>query len=67
MVDKLTKQQCIILTGFTGILHGNMGDFVKDASDRIGYPIFTHQLPSLVKEIKELYCEDFIEIAGGEY
>ena len=66
MVDKLTKQQCIILTGFTGILHGDVGDFMKDASDRIGYSIFTHQFPSLVKEIKELYREDFLKIAGGE-
>jgi len=38
-----TKQQAIIITGFTGITACNFGDFHEDVEKRLGRPIWTHQ------------------------
>lgn len=62
-MQQLTKEQAIVLTGFTGILCCNRFiDFHEDVEKRIGYPIFTHQFadPDFKKTITELYRKDFM-------
>lgn len=60
MAEKLTLEQAIIITGFTGIACCDFSSFHQDVEKRLGQPIWTHQFPSRAKEIKELYSEDFI-------
>jgi hypothetical protein len=42
-MTKLTKEQAIVITGYTGITACNFGDFHGDVERRLGHPIFTHQ------------------------
>lgn len=65
--DELNKFQKIVLTGFTGINFCNdFSDFHKDCEQRMGRPIMTHELPSLIEEIKELYTSDFKMMVGSK-
>jgi hypothetical protein len=65
---KLTKEQGIILTGFTGLMMCKFSDFHKDVEKRLGYPVFTHQFASetFSEEIKELYRDDFVAMMSCE-
>ena len=60
-MKQLTKEQGIVLTGFTGKLICNFSDFHKDAERRLGKSIWTHQFgdKEFWKEIKEVYRKDF--------
>ena len=59
---KLTKEQAIILTGFTGITHCSFSDFHEDVEKRLGHPVLTHQFADVGfdQKMKELYREDFL-------
>ena len=61
---KLTKEQAIILTGFSGKLFCNFSDFHEDVEKRLGHPVWTHEFgdKDFVARVKELYREDFLEI-----
>jgi len=63
----MTKHECAIVTAFTGItmLTGeDIGIFYKYIEDKIGRPIWTHELaaPEMWHRIKEACKEDFIEL-----
>lgn len=62
-MEKLTKEQAIAITGFTGVCCCNFGDFQLDVEKRRG-PTFTHEFGSeaIAAEIKELYREDFLAL-----
>lgn len=61
-MQKLTKEQAIVLTGFTGIMHGSFSDYHEDVEKRVGHGVFTHMFADqeFVKRTKELYKEDFL-------
>lgn len=63
-IQKLTKEQAIIVSGFTGVLCGDFNDFHKDAEKRLGRGILTFEFgdKDFMKGIKELYKNDFIEM-----
>jgi len=61
-MNKLTKEQAIILTGFTGILCCNFSDFHKDVEKRLGRAVFTHEFATL--DLKEVYKSDFSKLIG---
>lgn len=59
-MHRLTKEQAIILTGFTGILMvDDFSIFHEDVENRLNRAILTHELPSLSDEIKQVYADDF--------
>lgn len=64
MTQTLTKEQAIILTGFTGILCGSFSAFHEDVEKRLGRPVWTHEFAGeeFTAEVKEAYKEDFISI-----
>lgn len=64
-IQKLTEQQAVILSGFTGVLCGTFGAFHEDVEKRLSRPVMTHELanPELKEQIKALYTADFIEMA----
>ena len=63
-MKKLTVEQGIILTGYTGFLLAPMNDYHKAVEEKLGRPIWTHQFADkkVVKEIKEAFAEDFMAI-----
>ena len=64
-MQQLTKEQAIVLTGFTGILMvQNTSDFHEDVERRLGRPVFTHEFADPHGEIKEAYRADFEKLIG---
>ena len=59
---KLTKEQAIIISGFTGITCYNFGLFHEDVERRLGHPVLRHQFgdSGFIGKVKELYRDDFI-------
>jgi hypothetical protein len=67
-MKKLTKEQAIVITGFTGVTACQFGDFHGDVEKRLGHPVWTHQFgdKEFMEKIQELYREDFLEMLGVE-
>jgi hypothetical protein len=63
-MNKLTKEQAIIITGYTGITACDFSTFHEDVEKRLGHPIWTHEFASkeLREKLREIYREDFIKI-----
>ena len=67
MMQKLTKEQAIVITGFTGVMAcQSFSDFHGDVEKHLGRPVFTHQFANeeLTEEIKEAYRADFIDMVS---
>lgn len=64
-IQKLTKEQAVIITGFTGILCGSFSDFHADVEKRLdrGVQTFEMGVKSFMDEVKKLYEDDFYKIA----
>ena len=64
-MQKLTKEQAIVITGFTGKLACKFADFHEDVVKRLGRPVFTHEFgdADFALELNELYREDFLAMA----
>lgn len=59
-MSKLTKEQAIVITGFTGVLCCEFSDFHADVEKRMGTPVWTHEFASNRDAVKELYRTDFM-------
>lgn len=61
-VQKLTKDQAVVISGFTGILCGEFSDFHTDVEKRLGRGVQTFEFGSkeFAAEVKKLYEADFI-------
>ena len=68
-MNELTKEQSIVITGFTGFSACHITLFLEDLEKRIGYPVLTHQLAdeNFMSEVKELYRNDFVKLCYKEY
>ena len=66
MAQKFTKEQAIVITGFTGIrANNNFDDFREDLEKRLGEPITMIGIAALGQEkIAELYEEDFLKMCN---
>lgn len=63
-IQKLTKEQAVIISGFTGILCGEFSDFHADVEKRLGRGVQTFEFgfKGFAAEVKRLYEADFIEM-----
>ena len=64
-MDRLTKEQAVVITGFTGILACDFSDFHAEVEARLGRPVWTHQFGDkdfAENTIKPLFEEDFLKI-----
>lgn len=62
-MKKLTKEQAIIISGYTQVLICDFGDLHEDIEKRLGRPVFTGEMPSIAEQIQEVYKEDFLSLA----
>ena len=67
-MKKLTIEQAIVITGFTGITACHFSDFHGDVEKRLGHPVWTHQFgdKEFMEKIQELYRQDFMAMLGVE-
>lgn len=66
-MQKLTKEQAIVITGFTGIVACSFADFHVDVERRLGRSVFTHEFATntFKEEVKDLYYKDFLSMLEG--
>lgn len=62
MDQPITKEQAVIITGYTGVLMCNFADYHAAVEARLGHPVWTHQFPELMPTIKEAFREDFLAL-----
>ena len=67
-IKTLTKEQAIIISGFTGITCCNFGLLHEDVEKRMGHPVWTHQFgdEAFMDKVKALYRDDFIDMCYTE-
>ena len=61
----MTKRECAIVTAYTGycMLEGKeLGEFYKYVEEKMGKPVWSHELYTLEDEIKEKSKADFIKL-----
>lgn len=58
----MTKRKAAIVSAYTGYLIGEFSDFQAYAKEIMGRPIFTHELPKIVDELKEKSKKGFMSI-----
>lgn len=65
-MQKFTKEQAIIISGYTGIMACKFGDLQEDVEKRLGRPVYTHEFGSgtLAGEIRDMYRADFIAMCN---
>lgn len=63
-MQKLTKEQGIVLSGYTGLMMCRFSDFHEDVEKRLGRPVFTHEFGNklFADHLKELYRSDFMSL-----
>ena len=63
-MQKLTKEQALAITGFTGIFACKFVDFHADVQERMGRPVFTREFANeeFNAKVQELYREDFMSM-----
>lgn len=66
ILQKFTKEQAIIITGYTGFTVCNFGDFQEDVEKRLGRPVWTHEFArkEMRDKLKEAYKSDFISMCA---
>jgi len=63
MTTKLTQEQAVIVTGYTGFFCcSDFGAYHAEVEKRMGRPVWTHEMGSkeIADQIKELFRADFI-------
>lgn len=60
-IENFTKNQAIVLTGFTGTMCCNFSEFHEDVEKRLGRSVWIHEfsVEDFANKVKELYEEDF--------
>lgn len=64
----LTKEQAIIISGYTGVTACNFTFLHEDVEKRLNRPVFNHEFGNeeFANKVKELYREDYIKICYVE-
>lgn len=65
-MQKLTKEQAIVIMGYTGITTCSFSDFHADVEKRLGYPVWTHEFATeeFAEKLRKVYFEDFINMCS---
>ena len=61
----LTKEQAAIVSAYTGYLLGDFGTMHEYIEKIMGRPVWTHEMPRLMDEIRERSRADFLSLTPG--
>lgn len=64
-MQKLTMEQAVVISAYTGVLVCPFGELHKEIEKRLNRPIWTHELGShsfLIDTIRPLFKEDFLSM-----
>ena len=65
MMSKLTKEQAVIISGYTMVLCCRFSDLHEEIEKRLGHPVWTHQLGDkefVDGKVKPAFKEDFLSL-----
>jgi len=66
-IPRLTKEQAVIISGFTGYLCCDFGDMHAEIEKRLGHPVWTHEIPTIMdSEIHPAFKDDFIALCPND-
>lgn len=67
-VPRLTCEQAVIMSAFTGIACCKFSHLHKEVEQRLNRPVFTHEFasPDFADQVKELFRDDFLSICFTE-
>ena len=58
----MTRREATIVSAYTGYFIGGLDDLYKYLSELIGRPIYTHEIPSVLKEYHRRIKQDFVAL-----
>jgi hypothetical protein len=63
-MTKLTKEQAVCISAYTGILTSDFSDMHEYIEKKLGKPVFTHEManPLVMEEIKNAVKSDFLAL-----
>lgn len=64
-MKRLTLDQAIVVSGYTGFLACNFSDLNADVNRRLGRPVFADEFPALKAQIRAAYRDDFLRLCIG--
>ena len=66
-LKRLTTEQAIVISGYTGIICLHFDKFHKDVEQRMNRHVWTREFsdPDFWVKLQELYKQDFMEIIGN--
>lgn len=64
----MTKEERIIVSAYTGFLMCDFDDMHKYIEEKLGRPVWTHELadPKVLEEIREKIKPEFLALCGKE-
>ena len=63
-VPRLTKDQAVIISAYTGWLCCDFGDMHGEIERRLGQPVCTHEMPAIMDtEIRPAFKDSFIALS----
>ena len=61
---RLTKEQAVIVSGFTGFLCCDFSDLHVEIERRLGRPVWTHELSEIMNtEVRRAFRDDFVALS----
>lgn len=62
----MTKQECIIVSAYTGVLMCDFSDLHKYIEEKLKRPVWTHELAdhAVWEQIKEATKQDFLRLCA---
>jgi hypothetical protein len=62
MMNQLTLEQAVVLSGFTGVLMCRFDHVHRDVEKRLNRPVWTHEFADqeFVDQLKKVYRDDFM-------
>jgi hypothetical protein len=68
MVERLSHEQAIVVSAYTGVLVCNFADMHEAVEARMGRPVFTHEFANkeVWSQIKALFKDDFLALVPEE-
>ena len=62
----MTKKEKLIVSAYTGVLMTDFGDLHEFIEEKLGRPIWTHELADklVMEELKKAVKEDFLKLCA---